>query len=218
MVSVGVVGWVVLGSGLLAVTRIEVVGAVGGREPAVRRASGIRPGDALALVWPDRVAGRVEDVPWVDRARVQRAWPHTVRITVEPRVPVGSVTVPGVSGAPARFLVVDRTGRVLWRAAERPGAIPELEGVADVARGTIAPPVLARAAGALAPGLASRATAVVFADGSLSVRVVGGTEVRFGRPVEVRLKSRVAAAVLDALGEARPGYLDVSVPSSPVSG
>ena len=59
---------------------------------------------------------------------------------------------------------------------------------------------------------------MVLADGSLSVRTAGGTEVRFGRPTDVAAKSRVAAAVLATLGDLHPTYLDVSVPSSPVSG
>jgi len=214
------VGWVVLGSPLLEVTRIEVVGAIGGREPAVRRASGVHAGDALALVWPGRVSGRVEGLPWVSRARVRRSWPHTVRITVEPRVPVGRVTVPGPSGAPPHYLVVDRTGQVLWSADQQPGAIPELQGAADLARpgGHIAPRVLALAAGALTPDLATRAASVAIDDGSLVVQVADGPQVRFGRPVGVATKSRVAAAVLATLGDALPTYLDVSVPSSPVSG
>jgi len=213
-------GWVVLASPLLAVHQVEVVGALGARDAQVRAAARVRSGDNLVTTWPGRVADRVRGVPWVATAQVTRSWLHTLTIAVTPRDPVGSVEVPGASGRPTRFLLVDRTGRVLWTAAQAPTALPALVGIAAIAPpgGIVRPLSLARATGDLVPDLAGRAASVAMVDGSLVVQVAGGPQVRFGEPTDVRVKSRVAAAVLATLGGTPMGYLDVSVPSAPVSG
>jgi len=84
--------------------------------------------------------------------------------------------------------------------------------------GQITPTVLARASGALGPDLRSRSAVVTFEDGSLTVQVLLGPQVRFGAPRAVAVKARVAGAVLARLGGAPVRYVDVSVPAAPVSG
>ena len=50
------------------------------------------------------------------------------------------------------------------------------------------------------------------------VKLVSGPEVRLGQPNRVRTKLRAAGAVLEALQADPPAYVDVSVPTNPVSG
>jgi len=50
------------------------------------------------------------------------------------------------------------------------------------------------------------------------VKLVSGPEVRLGPPTQLRAKLRAAGAVLDSLKDALPAYVDVSVPTNPVSG
>jgi hypothetical protein len=57
--------------------------------------------------------------------------------------------------------------------------------------------------------------------GTATVHLVSGTEVRLGRPVQLAVKLRAAGAVLDhaaVTGAPQPAYVDVSVPTNPVTG
>jgi cell division protein FtsQ len=202
-------------SPLLDIEEVQVVGA-GSPEHVdeIRRASGVELGDPIVGFRPGSAAGKVADLPWVATANVHRDLPDFVRITVTERIPVAWVA------AGSRTLVVDGTGRVLWRADTPPAGLPELVGVADLARpgGVVRPLVLPAAAEALGPDLGSRTAAVQLADATLTVQVSGGPQLRFGAPTQVAAKARVAGAVLAALGATPVSYIDVTVPAAPVSG
>jgi cell division protein FtsQ len=201
-------------SPLLAVDAVQVTGVTPDHVAEVRRASGLAVGDSIVTFLPRRVAGRVRTLPWVGDVRVVRSLPHTVRIEVVPRVPVGWTT------AGSGVLVVDAASQVLWKADTPPVGLPELDGVADLASPghAIRPASLAAAAAALGPELRSRTTALTLADGSLTAQIAGGPQIRYGTPSAVGAKARVAAAVLATLGGAPVTYIDVSVPAAPASG
>ena len=201
-------------SPLLAVDAVQVTGVTPERAAEVRRASGIHVGDSIVTFLPGRVAGKVRSLPWVGEARVVRSLPHTVRIEVVPRVPVGWVR----SGS--GVVVVDATSRVLGKADTPPPGVPELGGAAAVGSpgGQVTPVSLAAAAGALGPELRTRTSGLLLADGSLTAQIIGGPQIRYGAPSAVGSKARVAAAVLATLGGTPVTYIDVSVPAAPVSG
>jgi cell division protein FtsQ len=184
------------------------------RTAAVERAAGVDPGDPILGVLPGRVASRVEALAWVDDARVVRDLPSTVRIEVVPRIPVGWTR------AGDRILVVDADGRVVDATDTAPPGVPELVGVTDMAPvgGEIGPRALPAAAGVLGPELRQRIVTVALEDGAVSAQVVFGPQLRFGPPDRMGLKARVAAAVLASLGPTPVAYVDVSVPTAPVSG
>ena len=202
-------------SPLLDIEQIQVVGAGTPEHVAeIQRASGIAVGDSIVTFRSGRAAGRVDDLPWVASAKVARDLPNVVRITITERVPVAWVKTG------SRTVVVDATGRVLWRADAPPAGLPELVGVADVAGpgGRVRPEVLPATAAALGPDLGSRTASVLLDDGAVTVQVGGGPQLRFGTPTQVAAKARVAAAVLAALGANPVTYIDVTVPAAPVSG
>ena len=214
--AVTVVALIAIGaalSPLLDVEEIQVVGVAPERTAAVERAAGINVGDSIVTFLPGSVAGNVRDLPWVDTVSVTRDFPNTVRIRVTERQPVAWVK------AGKRVLVVDHEARVLWRADTAPAGIPELLGAADLAApgGQIRPLVLATVAEALGPELRARVSSASLEDGTLTLQVANGPQIRFGAPRDVRAKARVAAAVLAALG-GPASYIDVSVPAAPASG
>lgn len=202
-------------SPLLDIEEIQIVGAGSPEHVAeIRRASGLDVGDSIVTFLPGSAAGKVEDLPWVASATVHRDLPDLVRVTVTERVPVAWVK------AGTRVLVVDGTGRVLWRVDAPPPGLPELVGVADLAGpgGVVRPVVLPAAAEALGPDLGSRTASVHLDDGTMTVQIGGGPQLRFGAPTQVAAKARVAGAVLAAIGGTPVGYIDVTVPAAPVSG
>lgn len=204
----------VLSSPILDIDSVVVTGVAGERAAAVRVASGVEKGDPILTLWPGRAAARVRKLPWVADATVVRDLPGSVRIDVVPRVPVGWAQ------AGSRVLLVDGRSRVIERLDAAPPGVPELVGVGDLARvgGEIAPRSLAAAAADLGSELRQRIATVTLDDGELSAQVASGPRLTFGTPGRMAAKARVASAVLASLGATAVAYVDVSVPSAPVSG
>jgi hypothetical protein len=118
---VAAVAWVVLGSRLLVVRSVQVIGAHGLVTRAeVLAAARVPLGLPLVQVDGAAVARRVERLPQVQSAQVSRAWPDAVTISVRPRVPVFAVR------AAAGYEVIDRFGVTVARSARRPAQLPLL--------------------------------------------------------------------------------------------
>jgi len=109
----------VAASPVLDVDRIVVSGANRTGVDVARAASGIRGGDALVAVDAADAERRLEALPWVAGATVERRGPGTVEITLIERAPVATV------GFGRDRLLVDREGRILGAAADRAG-LPSL--------------------------------------------------------------------------------------------
>ena len=202
---------------LFAIRSIDVRGATPAVAAQVERA--LQPFVGRRLVGLDggAVVRRAEELPWVARASYDRAFPHTLRITVVPERPV-AVLRRG-NGA----WLVSARGRVLAPAhADSHGALPRiwLGSTADVApggyladgRGGIAARSLALTAGF--PYHIRTASSV---PGSLVFVLASGLELRLGDPADLRLKLAVARLAMHRLP---PGtsYIDVALPGRPVTG
>ena len=208
-------GWLMLHSPLLDVDRIVVRGATHTPAAAVETATGVERGDALVLVDLAAAAHRVERLPWVATATVERHLPGELSIRVTERVPAA-----WVRRSPDEVAVLDGDGRVLADAPAPPADLPELTGAATVPPpgGTARPVGVAGVLGRLAPELRAEVVGVSAANGNVVLVRREGPEVRLGAPVRVGEKSRVARAVLRTLTAPFPAYLDVSVPDAPVTG
>jgi cell division protein FtsQ len=216
--ALGVVAAAATQSPLLDVDQVMVTGTSHTPEQAVRRAAGITTGDALVAVDPGAVAGRVEELPWVDRARVTRDWPSSVRIQVTERSVAAVVQV-----TEDRAALVDARGRVLSIEPWAPGA---------VLGGGDAPLVLtgiegrvaegeqlsgeARDALELATALRDRLPGVVASVSTdLDATLVDGGSIRFGSTDQLEAKVTAAKTVLSDVDMTCLETLDVRVPGSP---
>jgi cell division protein FtsQ len=100
----------------LAVTGVDVVGVKMTSPDAVRNAAGFPLG---ANVWLLNVAAaqeRIDRLPWVKVATVERSWPNGLRVSVSERTPVAAVVLPAQPGAEepdGRLALVDASMRVL---------------------------------------------------------------------------------------------------------
>jgi hypothetical protein len=136
-------------------------------------------------------------------------------------VAVGWILVPaakGGSGGPS-VAVVDGTGAVMQRALLPPAGLPRLAGAALPARdgGRIRPAAVARVARILPPDLRARAATLGVDKGLVTMGLDKGPEIRFGTPDGLAVKGRTAFAILSAL-TTTVHYIDVRVPSAPVTG
>jgi cell division protein FtsQ len=219
LVIVAVVVVLVVGSYLaiespfLDVDRIEVVGASHVLPKRVRAAAGVDDGRALLRVDLAAVAKRVEQLPWVERARVKRDLPGTLRIDIDESKPVAYVRTRGM------IAVIGRDDRVIAWAREVPAGAIEVTGVRRVPkRGQLLSPVgTARVIAALPPELAPHARSVALRTESVVVLLDVG-EVRLGTVSDLEAKFAAAIAVMQAsYADSTFDYIDVTVPTSPVS-
>jgi len=208
------VAWGLSVSPLLDVDHVRVRGLDHLTAEEIEEAGGIHTGDAMAWLDPGRAESGIAALPYVGGVRVTREWPDTVRITVHERRPAAWVA------GPAGNAVVDGRGRVLGVLAAPPAGLPQLLGTQAVpgVGGTVAPIDGARAAGGLTGYVTGGTASVETTDHGVVLHLVTGPEIRLGAPTAVAVKVRAALAVLNALVGADVHYVDVSVPTNPVSG
>ena len=205
-------------SSLFGVRSIEVTGAGPGVARQVERALENRKGASLVGFDLDAARADVLDLSTVAGVSFDRAFPHTLRVVVDPERPVAVAR----QGAAAYVLSergrviarVDRSARPglarMWVTREvtlEPGAI--VDGDLRIAVEAVTP-----LAGVRFPG---RVVSLTTASDQLTLRLRSGLELRLGGIEDVRLKLAVAARVIPRL-PAGTGYVDVSVPDRPVAG
>jgi cell division protein FtsQ len=204
-------------SSLFAIDRVEVRGGSPRIASDVRRAVADVLGKPLVGLDGARVLREVDALPTVVSASYDRAFPHTLRITIVPERPAA------VLRNGANSWLVSARGRVMEHLAS--GADPSLPRVWISGRpalhdGTMLVAgdarVAVRAAGLAGP-LARRITTASYVDGALVFHLRSGLQLLLGDAADVKLKVAVAERALAVVPSAST-YLDVSVPGRAVSG
>lgn len=121
--------WAFLGSSLLVVRHIDVVGNRQVQAAQVRAVARIRAGQPLARVNTAAAAERVDQIPAVLSATVLRSWPDTIVITVRERTPELAVFAAG------GYDLVDQHGVTVRWVARKPTGMAFLSAPPAVLRG-----------------------------------------------------------------------------------
>jgi cell division protein FtsQ len=202
---------------LFAISRIEVSGAPPRVAAQVRAALAPLLGRSLVGLDGGAVVRDADALPTVVRVTYDRAFPHTLHLTVVPERPAAVLR-----RGPDSWLVSAR-GRVMESLPSVAGSrLPRVwvGGRTSVRVGAELSPA-GTAAAARALGLAgafrARVATASYADGTLVFRLRSGLELLLGDRANVKLKVAVAARAL-ALLPTGSTFLDVSVPGRPVSG
>jgi len=208
VLAAGIV-WLLLISTVLDVRTITVEQAGGLNPDRVLAAAAIPTGGPVLRVDTRAVAGRVLALPGVAEVTIARRPPHSVGIRVVPRVPVAVLR-----SGDGQLRLVDAAATVWSPIGAAPSDLPVLQdrdGTLDSAAvrtavqvATSLPGDLHRKLRSLVPGQGAMVSLVLTDD-----RVVV-----WGDAGQAGEKARVTAALL---GATRARYLDVSVPSVPVS-
>lgn len=213
----GLLIWIAFWSPLLNVRDIVVVGGRNVDSSDVAAAAGLDPDDNLLLVSPADVASKVEDLPWVRTAKVDRKLPGTVRVRIEERRPAVVLSVAGEQWT------LDPGGMVLTDGSAGKG-LPALAGMSPGAVTPGAPVDSLEVRDALAawrslsPRIRSQVAAILAPTPErITLSFVDGTQVRFGAARALRAKNEVLGALLAQVrsegGSAK--YIDIRVPSNP---
>jgi cell division protein FtsQ len=203
---------VVSRSPVFRVRHVDVSGVEHLHRSEVVRLSGITGSTDVLWIDAGAVERRLEADPWIASASVHTSLPDGVEISIVERRPVAIVR----SSSARRLVAAD--GTVLGPAGGR--RLPTIVVPADAERLDARLPLSApaRAVGAIsASGGPSIRTVVVGADGSLTIHLTAGPEIRFGTSTELRAKASVIRSVLSwasASGSAVRS-IDVVAPSVP---
>lgn len=205
---------------LFALQEIEVTGGSAAVRESVREAGEQFLGTSLVVLDQDDVRQRLTALPAVHSIRVDRAFPHTLRIVVVPERPLAVVR----NGLEA--WLVSRQGRVIEAAdpdTKRPvvWTVPDTELGPGVVIQDESVRLALEALGQLPSAFPERVESVQVAESAITLLLVDGVEVRLGQAEALGLKLAVAARILRSMSpvdRAGVGYLDVSVPERAVSG
>ena len=204
---------------MFAIGRIEIVGGSPEVKQQVRRALAPVLGGSLLALDAGSLERRVESLPTVISVGYDRAFPHTLRLTIVPETPVA------VLHRGTETWLLSGRGRVVVRIPPR--TLPGLPRIwvpkaTPVTAGEFVEPAGAGGAAralALARGVhfpARIATAAIVHQ-ELLLHLRSGLELRLGQASDVRLKLAIARRALRGLPSGA-AYLDVSVPGRPVAG
>lgn len=200
-------------SPILDVDKVVVIGAPG-REVEVLDAAKIKIGEPLLVGSITSSGNRVAALPWVESARLDQKLTGTARLIVRLRTTVAYARTPeGPVG------LVDKEGIVVAVVPTPPSGVPEIKnaGPVPVPGQKIAAPSLVKVAASLGP-LGTRVVGIDIADRQVTLYLIAGPEVRFGGLDRLAEKAQAAEATLGAIGTKGFSYLDVRVPSGPVTG
>jgi cell division septal protein FtsQ len=211
------------GTSLFAVRELRIQGATPALAQRIEQELAPVVGQSLVGLDAGQVLARLEALPAVQSASLDRAFPHALVLTVVRERPAA------VLRRGSEAWLVSARGRVLGRLAQ--GAdrkLPRIwaEKSVQVETGGIVADVDVREAvlALRAPetqALPIRVRTVRSRGGDVTFVLANGLELRLGENVDVRLKLAVAAEILPLVAvpsAGGPTYLDLGVPGKPVAG
>jgi cell division protein FtsQ len=206
------VTFLVVHSPLLDVDRVHVRGAQHVTAAEVRKAAHVSLHQPLMFLDTGAIVRRVEDLPWVEHASVQRVYPGTVRILVTEYAPTSYVR------AGNGFVLLASNGRAIAITKAVPAGVLEVRGVrrAPALHELLSPPEATDVVAQLPADLAQRVAAIDLANAGIAVDLNSGGAIRFGDATNLAAKGSAALAVLTQNNRAPFAYIDVSTPNTPV--
>lgn len=201
-------------SPVLDVDHIPVAGAQHVTPAQVRAAAAVHVHDHLLFADTGAIARRVERIPWVEHARVQRDLPGTLKITVTEYTPAAFVRV-----AAGGVMLVAANGHVIARANAAPAHTVEVRGVrqAPGIGELLSPPDAAGIVSRLPDALSQQVAAIDVSGGGIALVLASGAQIRIGSSDDLDAKAASAQAVMTHLGTQCFSYIDVSTPNRPLS-
>lgn len=170
----------------------------------IRAALGVTRGDPILAFSPAAAKARLETIPWVQHANVERHLPGTIVLRIEERRPFA------IWQHNARFVIIDRDGRVVASdGLDQFGPLPLLVGAGADHAGAALYDLLAAE-----PDIAQRVQAMVrIAERRWNLRLHNGTDVMLPDGAEAAAIQRLAELQREARLLDRPvAAIDLRLP------
>lgn len=210
-IAVVAIGSIVVRAAIFDVDQVNVQGANRETVDTILDAAAIRNGIAIWSVDVGAAEARVEELPWIADARVDRRWPDEIVISV--REYTATAFVRAADGTVALF---GPDGRVLEYEATPPPGIIEIVGAREVpAVGEIFfPPGVGALMVEIPDALRDRVASIDVSEG-VTLRLAPSGQVRLCDATDLARKGAVALALLEQ--DAAAQSIDVCVPTSPTT-
>ena len=211
LVTVLVGGFGLTRSTLFDVDSIKIAGRERAPREALVEAAGLARRTQLTDVEPGHIEARLERLPWIRSATVERRWPGTIAITVVEHLPVA------IAPAGESWAEIDAEGDVLAINDTPDPALPILDGVKTVAVGERVAAVGAVRVASLLPESLRPLVSSVRAEGtSVELLLAPRGRAVLGAPEDLGEKLTAVQTVLAAVEPGSVSVLDVRVPAAPV--
>lgn len=198
--------WVVAFSAWLGVHQVHITGAGALSQQTVRAAADVDPGTPLARIDTDAIRARVEKIPVVAAASVDRGWPQTLSIDVTRRQPVARLHRDGT------WVLIDSHGVTFQTKKQQAADLPAVEGSGHLNADALQE--IATVVDVLPPHLTSQVKSVqAHSMDSITLVLADGRKVVWGSAEHSQRKARVATVLLQHKAQ----VYDVSVPSMPTT-
>lgn len=157
---------------------------------------------------------QVTDMPAISEVTVSKKWPGTLVFTVARRTPVAYIATD------KGYVYVDSTGYVFEKMAAAPKGLPIFEGMeeVDLHKKISNENFLAVMKNAPEEIRGQIVRVTQGKDGSYDAILSDGITIKLGEPEELDKKLAIAWSIILTKKRSEIGYIDVSVPSLPVSG
>jgi cell division protein FtsQ len=182
--------WIALGSGVLDVRHVDVVGASKPTTAQIDIAARSTMGASMLTVDTSALRRRVSTLPTVTSVRIARVWPNTLRVSVTERRPVLAVQQPN------GWLLIDSLGLPYLTVGRLPARVLPL--TVDVPKaGDPALRAAVSVVAALPSSVHKRVTAVLApSPAGIRLRLSGDITVVWGGPEDSVRKARALAVLL----------------------
>ena len=156
---------------------------------------------------------KINEIPSVSSAQLSKSWPSTLIVTIVKRQPVGYIeTDQGVA-------LVDKTGFVFKKTEEALVGYPSFEGMEEIEfANTISDLTFVKVLDQAPSEIKDQITLVKLEGNKYSLELTDGIDIVLGDNTNLKEKLAISWSILQAKKRSELGYIDVSVPSLPVSG
>lgn len=198
-------------SSLFALDGIEIAGASMLSRAEILEASGLRIGQNVLSVDAGGVEARVEKLPIVADATVERLYPSKVRINVRERTPAAAARVGGATW------LIEASGRLIAPIAVPPKGMPQVTVRAEP--GSEAMAAALKLWSTLPEWARDKTTDLEAPDPEAISARIGGTRVVFGSADEVLPKMQAVVAIFERAKTdgKRVKQIDVRAPHRPAA-
>jgi cell division protein FtsQ len=161
----------------------------------------------------DSTLKKIRALPFVSSVKMKKIWRSDIELDVTRRVPVAYVeTNKGI-------VVIDSFGIAFEKVATAPNDLPSFEGIGEMTfNEKISNTRYLSILDAAPKEISTQIAHVIRADGSYDVILSDGIDVKLGHPTDLKQKLAIAWSILLTKKRSQLGFIDVSVPSLPVSG
>lgn len=170
-------------------------------------------GDQIYRLKLSQTRKDLNDLSYIKTAEVSKKWPGTINVVIQRRVPVAAIETD------KGYVLLDAEGMIFEKTATPDKSLPLLDGMDKVTYTKIIPnKSFISILDNVPADMKGQILRISSAKGGYNVVLSDGITIRLGKDSEMKEKMSIAWSIILTKGRKGIGYIDVSVPSIPVSG